>query len=53
MNACASGTLTCGWRAGFTIITPYGLNIRLSPSTTITRSPRFLNESHVPRSERR
>ena len=31
-------------------MTPYWLNRRLSPSTTMARSPRFLNDSQVPRS---
>ena len=37
--------------AGFTSMTPYWLNSRLSPSTTILRSPRFLKEIQVPRSD--
>ena len=50
MNCWPSSFFTCGCFAGFTSMTPYWLNSRLSPSTTIARSPRFLNESQVPRS---
>ncbi len=52
MNCCPSSFLTFGCRVGFTSITPYWLKSRLSPSTTIPRSPRFLNASHIPRSDR-
>ena len=45
-----SATFTCGCFAGFTTITPYWLNRRLSPSTSTARSPRFLKLSQVPRS---
>ena len=38
-----AAVLTRGSFAGSTTITPYWLNRRLSPSTRISRSPRFLN----------
>src|SRR5215467_10485803 len=51
-KVCPSSFFTFGCFAGLTSITPYWLNRRLSPSTSMTRSPRFLNEIQVPRSER-
>jgi hypothetical protein len=39
-----------GWRAGFTAITPYWLNSRLSPSSSTRSSPRLRKLSQVPRS---
>ena len=46
----ASATNTCGCLAGLTTITPYWLNSRVSPSTRMARSARFLKFSQVPRS---
>src|SRR5882672_2900126 len=51
-NAWPRSFFTLGCLAGFTSITPYWLNRRLSPSTATASSPRFLNEIQVPRSER-
>ena len=50
MNASPRSFFTCGCFAGFTSMIPYWLKSLLSPSTRITSSPRFLNDSHVPRS---
>src|SRR6185295_8117922 len=46
-KACARSFLTCGCLAGFTTITPYWLNRRLSPCTRMPRLPRFLKLSHM------
>ena len=47
INRWPNSFLTPGCFAGFTSMTPYWLNSRLSPSTAMTRSPLFLNESQV------
>src|ERR1700677_3817610 len=39
MNRCPRSRLTFGCLSGFTSMTPYWLNMRLSPSTSICRSP--------------
>src|SRR5690606_4309227 len=44
MNFWPASFFTCECFSGFTRITPYWLNRRLSPSTRISRSPRFLKE---------
>ena len=44
MNVWPRSFFTCGCFAGLTSITPYWLKSRLSPSTRIARSPRFLND---------
>ena len=49
---CPSAALTCGWRCGFTGMTPYWLNRRGSPSTAIPSPWRLRNASQVPRSAR-
>src|SRR6266849_5700167 len=51
-NAWPRSFFTLGCLAGFTSITPYWLNKRVSPSTAMASSPLFLNEIQVPRSER-
>src|SRR5207245_11732193 len=51
-NAWPRSFFTLGCLAGFTSITPYSLNRCLSPSTTLSSSPQFLNEIQVPRSAR-
>jgi hypothetical protein len=52
MNFWPSACLTWACLAGLTRITPYWLNSFVSPSTMMPRSPRFLNDSQVPRSAR-
>src|SRR5712691_12713399 len=51
-NAWPKAFLTFGCFSGFTSMIPYWLNKRRSPSTAMTRFPRFLNEIQVPRSAR-
>ena len=50
IGLCAAAAFTWGYFLGFTSITPYWLNMRRSPCTRTTRSPRFLKLSQVARS---
>src|SRR5690606_6522285 len=52
MKLWPASALTLGCFCGLTNMTPYWLNNRLSPSTTMSSSPRFLNDSQVARSDR-